>query len=417
MDLNILDSYNLKDPVCVYKLGWSTVRLYQGVSCSCHRVKPDNITPETFNSFHNTPSKIKDRELMFNGQWPEEMEGLAGCHYCKKIEDVGGLSDRNLINRSHNSQYVPEETKINPRSSVTTPTMLEVYFTNLCNMSCVYCNSEFSSKWEAEDLKHNSNNNKFLLEKLRKGNETYPAMKIAFWKWFEKNASKLKMYNILGGEPFYQKELIENIEFFNKNECPNLEIGVFSNLKVEPEKFKDVLNNISNLIKFNKIKSFTLFCSFDCWGPQSEYIRYGLNLNKWEENFNILINNYPEIRIVLHSTLTSLTFDTFPQLCEKVKKWQSVRQLRHSISIVDGVSYMHPGIFSTDFFTEKINEAVAISSDKDFIDQLNGFNKSFNAQNENKHEIELLKQELSRLDKIRNTNWKLLWPWLDEYKL
>jgi len=416
MELNLLDTYNLKDPVCMYKLGWSTVRLYNSVSQSCHRVvSNDIITPETFDSFHNTPSKIKARESMFNGQWPEETEHV-GCNYCKKIEDAGGLSDRHIINRSYNSQYVTEETKSNPRSSITTPTMLEVYFTNLCNMSCIYCNSLFSSKWEAEDLKHNFDKNKFRLEKLREGRKTYSAMKVAFWKWFEKNVSKLKSYNILGGEPFYQQELVENIEFFNNNECPDLEINIFSNLKVEPEKFKDILNSFSNLIKLKKIKSLTLFCSFDCWGPQIEYIRYGLNLNKWEENFNILINDYPEIKIVLHSTLTSLTFDTFPQLCEKVKKWQTIRQLRHSISIAGG-NHWHPGIFSKDFFTEKINEAISFSNDKDFIVKLDGFNKSFNAHNENKHEIRILKQELDRLDKIRNTNWKLLWPWLDKYEV
>ena len=50
--MNFLEKYNLPDPVCKYKWGWSTIRLLEGTTNSCHRVKSDSITPESLASDH-----------------------------------------------------------------------------------------------------------------------------------------------------------------------------------------------------------------------------------------------------------------------------------------------------------------------------------------------------------------------------
>ena len=66
--------------------------------------------------------------------------------------------------------------------------MLEVYFTNTCNMSCVYCGPHFSSQWEAENIKFKkefsvySNEDKFAVTK-RQENLHYDSMVANLWKW------------------------------------------------------------------------------------------------------------------------------------------------------------------------------------------------------------------------------------------
>ena len=65
------------DTACQLKWNWSTIRFYNGTTSSCHRVKGDTLTVDTFDQFHNTPKKIADRKLMLNGMWPD------GCEYCK----------------------------------------------------------------------------------------------------------------------------------------------------------------------------------------------------------------------------------------------------------------------------------------------------------------------------------------------
>jgi hypothetical protein len=87
---------------CQLKWNWSTIRLYDGTTSSCHRVDPDTVVPGTFDNFHNTPKKIADRKLMLNGQWPQ-----GGCEYCKNIEDAGGSSDR-MFHKSIPNMSPPE---------------------------------------------------------------------------------------------------------------------------------------------------------------------------------------------------------------------------------------------------------------------------------------------------------------------
>ena len=74
------------DTACLLKWAWSTVYLGQGTSSSCHRTDQAAIPVDDFASFHNLPNKIRAREMMRRGEWPQE-----GCQYCEKIEAAGGM--------------------------------------------------------------------------------------------------------------------------------------------------------------------------------------------------------------------------------------------------------------------------------------------------------------------------------------
>jgi hypothetical protein len=404
-ELGFLKTYELYDPVCLYKWGWSTIRLLERTTNSCHRVKSDRITPETYADFHNTPTKIADRKKMLSGKWPGN-----GCEYCKDLEHAGASSDRTEIN---------EDIYLAPINTTKTnvyliPTMVEVYFNNLCNLSCIYCTSTYSTVWEAEDKKFGSQTNKEI-ENFKKSRDMYPAMVAAHWKWLTDNCHGIKKYNILGGEPFFQPELEQNIDFFEKNPCPNLHFSIFSNLKVDKDKMRRVLDKIESLRIRKHIKSFEIVCSLDCWGPQQEYVRTGLNLKKWEENFNILLNEYTNFNLQIHSVLISLTIDTLPELVNKVTEWNKHRFISHSISFAEGCPHMHPGIFPTGYFSKQFSSAIDLSDTTDKKNWLKGFEKRVDSQIQSPENIIKLKQTLDELDKRRGTNWRILWPWLDQY--
>jgi hypothetical protein len=116
------------DTACQLKWNWSTLRLYNGITSSCHRVQGDPITTDDFDSFHNTPKKLADRQLMLQGQWP-----VGGCEYCQKIEQAGGHSDRMFHLDIPN--MTPPELDTNVVAVEVTPKIVEVYFDNVCNMS------------------------------------------------------------------------------------------------------------------------------------------------------------------------------------------------------------------------------------------------------------------------------------------
>jgi hypothetical protein len=443
---NFLDSYKLPDPVCLNKWAWSTIHLSVGQTMSCHRVNGDTITPETYADFHNTPSKLRDRQRMLSGQWPDSngptpIKKHSGCEVCREVEAANGVSDRLSLNSNSAFQYrVPKELKEDNRSINVTPTTLEVYFNNQCNLSCIYCSPKFSSKIAAENLKYDPENSE--LQNVLNYRKDYPKLLESHFKWLEKNVSSLNVYKILGGEPFIQKELDQNIDFFENFKCPQLNVAIFTNLNINHVDLKDKLGRISSLIKKGHLNSVTLYCSFDCWGPQVEYLRHGSNLKKWEDNFLILLTQYPEIDVCIHSTLTALTFSSFPDLVERIKYWNLVRPIRQSISTVDSRPFLYPGILPIELISPDIQKSIDTYEDiikltmtRDYtnekenkkknstiahfrgvIEQLKGYEKTFIAHEVDSKVIIALTEFLNTNDHRRGTDWKSIWPWLVQLK-
>jgi len=440
---NFTDQFGLKDPSCINKFAWSTIHMSIGETMSCHRVDGDKLSADNFSNFHNTPSKIKDRERMINGLWPDTngpnpIGPHKGCEVCREVEAAGGISDRISDNEDkHLLKKVPKEIKADNKATTVTPTILEVFYNNQCNLACIYCAPKFSSLIAAESYRHGTRTEE--LTKVLEFRKDYKQLVDAHFAWMKDNAKFLYRYNILGGEPFYQPELEQNIDFFMDNKCPNLKISIFSNLNIDKDKFRSKLNRLSYLVKNKHVNVITLHCSFDCWGPQIEYIRHGLNLQKWEENFLILLNEFPDIEVIIHSTLTAITFSTFPELVDRIKNWSSIRTIRHTISTVDSRPFLYPGILPEENYKSQIQESIkiyletinvikntnykyeydnqekihAIAHIHRVIAQLKSYEKTFDKHSKDKFQIGKLIDFLNINDSRRNTNWKLLWPWLD----
>jgi hypothetical protein len=414
MKNNFKTIYKMPDPTCAYKWGWSTIFLQNRTTSSCHRTEQDSITTENLANFHNTPLKLKARQSMLDGNWPG-----GGCEYCKKIEDAGGISDRQDINQIELDQIVPIELISNIRETVVSPTMVEVYFSNLCNMSCIYCGPKYSSTWEQEVRKHKL----YTIDSdtLIGDKDSYQVILAKFWEWLDKNASNIVKYNILGGEPFYQPELETNIDFFETHPCPNLRLTVFSNLKVGHDKFVRILTQLNSLLERGHLANVQITCSLDCWGPQQEYVRTGLDLIQWEKNFDTLVKEFQKIEVQIHGTMTSLTIKTMPDL---VKKMNDVNQYRTEKSRPVYLTYnmvfhppqLNPDIFPNGFFDTDFDEVINLLTNSHTKNIIRGYKQSINNGEHNPDLIGKLKIYLDTLDARRGTDWKLLFPWLVEHK-
>ena len=134
------------ETACQLKWNWSTLFLNTGVTKSCHRTAESVLTPENFFNFHNTELKLSDRRRMLEGQWPEH-----SCSYCREIEEAGGVSDR--LRQVSIPNLVPPELDADPSAINISPTIVEVFFNNACNMGCLYCSSKLSSTIETENRK------------------------------------------------------------------------------------------------------------------------------------------------------------------------------------------------------------------------------------------------------------------------
>lgn len=400
------------DPACQLKWTWSTIYLHTGDTASCSRASRSKIDPDNFDLFHNTDKKIQARKLMLQGQWPGD-----GCEYCRDIELAGGESDRKLHLKIPNQ--VPPELDKNINEVHVSPRILEVYLNNTCNLSCVYCHGEYSSRISHENQKFNPTSNLDVQE--------YPTFEITKYKevnyfdklldWLDHNSQTLSRLTVLGGEPFYQKEFDLFVNKLNQLNNPDLEIAIVTNLQVNNQKLEKYITQFKSLILQKKIKRLDITCSLDCLGPEQEYVRYGINLDLWQENFEYLLS---QLWIVLNinQTVTTLTIKTMPDLIRKINNWKTLGQVNQYFSgPTPGPSYLKPDILGPDIFKqdfEKILELMPESNEQERTAKayMEGIWLQISSSHVNIKEVEKMKNFLDEIDRRRNTNWRETFKWI-----
>jgi hypothetical protein len=371
------------------------------------------VDVETFDQFHNTPKKIQDRKLMLQGQWPK-----GGCEHCQKLEETGGQSDRQFHLKIPNQ--VPPELLINPGAVDITPRIVEVYFDNVCNMSCMYCWDGFSSKIQQENTKFgNFESHGIVLKNVSKKVDNLEKLTDKFWQWMTQNAPGLSRFHALGGEPFYQKQFDQCLEFFNNVPCPDLEFNVVSNLMLSDQRFKMCIDSIRKLIIKGKIKRFDLTASIDCWGPEQEYVRHGLDLAQWKRNFEYAATQ-PWITLNINQTLTGLTIKTVPELMMHVNHYRTNKDIGHYFSTVIGShKCLHAGIFGTGFFDQDFENILQVMPNNTWQEQqarlnMQAVQMQINSIARSPELIQQLTVLLDELDRRRNLNWRHTFPWLEK---
>jgi hypothetical protein len=385
---------------CQLKWNWSTVYLTEGKTASCHRTNHHKFNTDKFD-FHNTPSKIADRQHMLEGKWPEK-----GCDYCINIEKAGGQSDR-ITNLDFPGIHAPVELDDNPIATHVTPRILEIYFDNTCNLKCVYCGPHFSSLWDAENIKFG--------DSAFKKDPKLQSNKQKLFDWLKINGHNLTNFNILGGEPLYQRELEECLDLFEAHPAPELKLQIFTNLNAKLKYVQKVTERVRHLIDKGCLREFEVTASLDCWGPQQEYVRFPLDLTIWQTNFEYLLG-CEWINLIISSTITPLSVKTLPDLLTKIQDWNKVRTVYHYQNSVNGPSYMFIDIFG-DIFSEDFDRILDLKpeSTPEEISSKNymaGIAKQSKSNEPNIVEIKNLFNFLNTMDFRRKTNWRELFPWL-----
>jgi hypothetical protein len=111
------------------------------------------------------------------------------------------------------------------------------------------------------------------------------------------------------------------LEDLDQNPLPNLELNINSNLGVKPLLVKRLAEKTEKLRADGKIKGFKLFTSLDTWGGRAEYIRTGLDLTLWEQNFDAYLTTTKN-PITFMMTFNILTVSSFKSLLEKMLEWR-----------------------------------------------------------------------------------------------
>lgn len=320
---NARDRINAISPTfCLAKWLQVTVHLGTGKTHSCHhptahRIGLDEIA-EDVGALHNSRIKRQEREEMMEGKQP------SACDYCWRIENSqpDAISDRHLKSASPWALPFIEQAELAARTGADIyPTYLEVNMGTTCNMACLYCSPEFSSKWAEDTKRHGGYKlpSKTLYDpiwmtsagmdqmKPLPGEEQNPYEK-AFDAWFPQVSPHLHTLRLTGGEPLLNKSSFKVMEDLIANPRKQLEFAINTNLCV-PDALIDKLIDCLNRME-GKVKSLTVFTSAEAVGAQQEFVRDGMNWNQFQRNVDRVLAR-TKARVTFMTTINALSVDTF----------------------------------------------------------------------------------------------------------
>lgn len=152
---------------------------------------------------------------------------------------------------------------------------LDIRWSNLCNLTCRYCNASDSSEWA-----------KLRGIPLESISRDYAQ---GVFDLVQKNRDSIQVVYLLGGEPLLQKYNEELLDCLG----PNTHIDIITNLNVnlDTNRVYQKLHNFSNII-WN--------LSFDNIGDKFEYVRHGSSWDLLLLNIERLKQDFGLGRIVLH---------------------------------------------------------------------------------------------------------------------
>lgn len=304
---------------------------------------------------------------MKDGVRPEE------CGYCWNIEDIGSeqISDRHL--KSAEDWALPhfQEIATAPKELNITPTYMEVSFSNVCNFKCAYCAPHISSKWMEEINKFGPypTHNKFnSLDHVKENDqmpyhidEANPYVE-AFWEWWPKLYTQLKVFRITGGEPLLTDNTFKVLDYINQNPRPDMELALNSNLGVPFKLIEKTADYMESILNNNKVKQFMLFTSVDTIGEQAEYIRYGLKYEQYIANLEYLLTRLPKLRVIVMCAFNALSVPRFhlflKQILDFKVKYFEMHNSAQSPLLLDIPYLRYPEFLSVQVLSDGLIEKI-----------------------------------------------------------
>lgn len=316
---------------CLAKWEQVTLHLHNGTTHSCYHpiVHPVPISElkNNYKAIDNTKYKKQQRKMMLEGERPKE------CSYCWNIEDSdpeNGISDR-MIKSSTIAPENFEKIKNHDWSKDYNPSYIEVSFGANCNFKCSYCSPLVSTTWMKEIKSfgpykisngshvHNLNYYKEndLLPIIENSVDKNPYIK-AFWDWFPELYPNLRTLRVTGGEPLMNKNSFKILDWVLNNPRPDLELCFNSNLNPPDILWDKFLNYLEKFRERKYVKNIILYVSIESWEKKAEYVRYGLNFEKFWNNMLQILNNFSEVQISIMGIYNALSITSFSTLLERV---------------------------------------------------------------------------------------------------
>lgn len=300
-----------------------TLNLHNGETASCCLTKPIKVPLTSANenpaSFHNLPENFSDRQQMLKGSKP------SSCDFCWKQEEQNPAtpSERVLKSAAPWAHEHMQRVESAGAEKAIDPSYLEVSFSSKCNLRCMYCAPQTSSRIRKEIekfgpyLDSQKNGDLSILDNIDTrclNEETNPYLP-AFSKWFKAILPGLRVLRFTGGEPLLSKNVFVYLEKFKTHKHPDLDIEINSNLSLSKSIVKRFIELIKEIPR-DHYKNLKMITSIDTDFTDASYIRAGLNSKLLKENVDYLLNSLPHLQLRFTATFNILSFFNFTKLLD-----------------------------------------------------------------------------------------------------
>lgn len=260
----------------------------------------NNLPGRSLNSdFDN--ERLEIHQQLLSGDWP------SSCRSCQKKESQGVQSRRTRTWERKSTRYGLDKIQEDLISQTQSKILhLEITFSNLCNLQCAMCSSEFSTSW----IKHDQ---QALAEGLsfRKFTEPFHQAKRLSEEIIHQIADQIsdtELIIVKGGEPTREPLLFKFLDLIKtKNRHPGLLLFIQTN---GTRHFSEWESSVDGF-------QFEIGVSLDGWSEINDWIR----TTKFDEILDHLqyLNDSPRVKnISIDFTLTLFNVFHLPEFLQKI---------------------------------------------------------------------------------------------------
>lgn len=345
------------------------------------------------------------KDTMNSGNWHSE------CVRCKREEELGITSKRIRSNK----EWERSGNSLNDLESCSTVNRIDLRLKNTCNLMCLTCGPESSSKIFDEISNHTNTRQipdhyqkNYNLIKLKNLNEPYSEEQIN--QLIDIITPNTQIY-ITGGEPSLIKptfRLLERLKEKGYNKTVDLQFN---------SNFQSFNGKWVNLIKeFNGL----MMPSIDGIESVAEYVRYPCRWNDVNENLKKFLKECPHWRTKIYVTSSILNIFDLKKMFEwRDRELRPLLQENQILKIITDNKLHTPKCFSIKFLPAELKVRVDKMIDDIFLDHtlsveehqdLLMLRKFLFSDHDNLLPDAII--ELEKFDAIRGTNWKTVLPYL-----
>jgi|TARA_R110002153_G_scaffold260742_1_gene420884 MoaA/NifB/PqqE/SkfB family radical SAM enzyme len=369
-------------------------------------VRPCSTSSEIYGDTHN---------MTINEAWNSNatqafrknlLDGVKqdGCKFCYQQEQYTGNSLRTGLNSMY-GHLVSEN--ITPELAVKS---LHPGWSNLCNMACIMCGSDYSSLWYVDEDKLGYD----MTDKTKFLDITPEVEKDIIDSLI---TTSLDRVYFAGGEPLitpYHYRVIDKI--ISTGIAKDISLRYSTNLSLLKYKSVDLTE------RWSHFKTVEVSASIDMIGDHAEYHRYGTVWKKISKNLHTVRYDVPNVKLAPTITVTALSIGYLPELLtyliDELDFGKRNGDWIHS-NLAMWPEQLNPHLLPKsikEFYTSKL-QSFLLHVDSNYSQEQTNLCTSvivpcLDHMNEidREKDFHTMTSYLEKLDKIRGHDWRSLWP-------